>query len=107
MANFSCGLAYMTALSLSDVEGWLESNCPGDWTVRLADGENPLAQGRKKIEVLFETREDMATFKARFKTFEEQRASSGGGRRGGESSKKDAKKKPSSGMLRPDQDKGF
>ncbi len=106
MANFTCGLACMTALSLSEVENWLDSNCPDDWTVRLADGQGPLAGGKMKIEVLFETREDMATFKAGFKSFEAQAVSSGGG-----VSREDdglsAGEKRADGMLRPGGGNGF
>jgi len=104
MGTLSCGLAYMTALSLSEVEAWLEANCPGDWTVRLAEGESPLAQGKKKIEILFETRADMDTFKARFKSFEAEVAAGGGKLKpaGGDAK---AKEKGGLGMLRPDRDK--
>jgi hypothetical protein len=70
MASWTCGLACTTAVPVSRVEDWLTENCQGDWTVRLAGFAGDIDSGKKKIEVLFETRDDMATFKARFKAYE-------------------------------------
>ena len=78
MTSWTCGLACMTALSVDTIEEWMEGSCQGDWTVRLADFDGPLGSGKKKIEVLFEQREDMAIFKAEFKAFEAQTLRAGG-----------------------------
>lgn len=104
MGNLTCGLAYMTELSVSEVEAWLEASCPGDWTVRLADDGDPLARGKKKVEVLFENRADMDTFKARFKSYEAERAAGGAkiGATGAAATKAHGGR---TGMLRPDRGK--
>lgn len=99
----TCGLAYLTELSVSEVEVWLEANCPGDWTVRLADGEDPLKKGKKKVEVLFEERADLDTFKARFKSFEAEVAA-GGGKMSARTDEAKRQQGPL-GMLRPDKSK--
>ena len=101
MSSLTCGVAYVTALAVSEVEKWLEMNCPGDWTVRLADSDDALPPGKKKIEVLFELRDDLETFKARFKSFEEQKTA-GRGAGGGATS---GQKTKTGGMLRPDRGK--
>lgn len=79
MSSWTCGLACVTALSINIIDDWLEESCQGEWTVRLADFDGPLRSGAKKIEVLFEQREDMASFKAGFKSFEAQILQGGGG----------------------------
>lgn len=104
MGNLTCGLAYMTTLKVGEVEAWLEIHCPGDWTVRLADDSDPLARGKKKVEVLFENRADMDTFKARFKSYEAERAAGGAKIDAAEAGK--PKKGGLLGMLRPDRGKG-
>ncbi len=101
MAKMTCGLAYVTALPLSDVEDWLDANCEGDWSVGLAEGDDPIGGGKTKIEILFELRPDMETFKGRFKAFEEQKASAPDSARADSDEK--PKKKGLAGMLRPDQ----
>lgn len=103
MVQMTCGLAYSTALSLSEIESWLDKNCPGDWTVGLADGDEPIAGGKKKFQILFERREDLDTFKGRFKAFEEQKLSGGGGSPSGNGGDKPKEKRPG-GMLRPNRD---
>jgi hypothetical protein len=105
MGNLTCGLAYMTVLSVGEVETWLEAHCPGDWTVRLADDSDPLARGKKKVEVLFENRADMDTFKARFKSYEAERAA-GGAKAGTAGAAATKAKGGLTGMLRPDRSKG-
>lgn len=106
MGQLTCGLAYMTELSVGEVEAWMETHCPGDWTVRLADDSDPLSRGKKKVEVLFENRADMDTFKARFKAYEAERAAGGAKAGGDEATAGKAKKGGLLGMLRPDRDKG-
>ncbi len=73
MASWTCGLACKTALPVATVEAWLEENCKSNWSVRLADVDGVPGALNKKIEVLFEDREDMDTFKAGFKSFEAQK----------------------------------
>ena len=106
MGKLTCGLAYVTELSVGEVEAWLETHCPGDWTVRLADEGDPLARGKKKVEVLFENRADMDTFKARFKSYEAERAA-GGAKAGSTAATAAGKAKKGGllGMLRPDRGK--
>nr|MBC8158916.1 hypothetical protein [Alphaproteobacteria bacterium] len=101
MAQMTCGLAYVTALPLSEVEDWLDANCPGDWTVGLADGEDPIGGGKTKIQILFELRADLDTFKGRFKAFEAQQASAPASRRDDSGGDEKPKKKGFAGMLRP------
>ncbi|MBT3361575.1 MAG: hypothetical protein HN403_18280 [Rhodospirillales bacterium] len=102
MSQMTCGLAYVTGLPLSEVEDWIEANCSGDWSVGLADGDDPIGGGKTKIQVLFELREDLEIFKGRFKAFEQQKVSAPDTQRG--EGGEEPKKKGSVGMLRPDQD---
>ncbi len=103
MTQMTCGLAYVTTVALSEVEDWLDANCSGDWSVGLAEGDDPIGGGKTKIQILFELRPDMEIFKGRFKAFEAQKASGGGGSSRDVNGDEKPKKKGPLGMLRPDQ----
>jgi hypothetical protein len=102
MSSLTCGLAYVTALAIGEVEKWLEGNCPGDWTVRLADSDDAVPPGKKKFEILFELREDLDTFKARFKSFEAEKIAGRSPGADGSGTGAGKKEKRTGGMLRPD-----
>ncbi len=60
------GILYKTREPISYIETWLEFNCRGRWTMRLADLDDNLVD--KSLKVMFEFETDKTEFMRFFST---------------------------------------